>query len=151
MPKQQISNAIARKPATAKKRNRVSQGTPTKAALKRAAATQAAAAKQARKRAWEIQCKQERWIADASYTQPAGTGLKVMHQTAAQRYFRLTKAELGSLRYIEFFNKHHKTAPLGKSYEYAELLTLVYRKFASLEGLPQDNAFIAGGKALFDA
>ncbi|KAJ7690059.1 hypothetical protein B0H17DRAFT_1179983 [Mycena rosella] len=149
MSKREISNKAVQEPVTAKKRTRVPRGTPTKAALQRAAAAEARTRKQTRRRDWERRCKEKRWTPNPRYTQPRGT--RVMHHAAAQRYFRLTRTELGRLPYIEFFNKHHEVAPPGKSYEYARLLRLVHYKFASLAGLPKNAAFVARGKALFDA
>ncbi|KAJ6606264.1 hypothetical protein DFH09DRAFT_1353437 [Mycena vulgaris] len=145
MSNSEISNVSTAKLVAVKKRTRAPRGTPTKAALRKAAV----AAKQAYKRAWERRCASNRWVPNSSYGQPAG--IQVMHRAAAQSYFRLRKAELDTLPYIEFDNKNHPAAPAGKSYEYLMLLSLVHVKFASLAGLPKDVKFKAQGKALFDA
>ncbi|KAJ7118837.1 hypothetical protein C8R44DRAFT_982577 [Mycena epipterygia] len=70
------------------------------------------------------------------------------------KHYRLTKEDMATLPYFQFVNdKHHPDAPPGKSYVVAELDRLVYRKFATLNGISKtlsETEFLNEGRKLFD-
>ncbi|KAJ7491150.1 hypothetical protein FB451DRAFT_1222220 [Mycena latifolia] len=77
-----------------------------------------------------------------------------MHRSDAMKHYRLTEKEMATLPYFTFENKYHEDAPPGKSYVAAELDRLVYRKFATLNGIPRnansEAAFLREGRRLFE-
>ncbi|KAJ6546894.1 hypothetical protein B0H19DRAFT_1162900 [Mycena capillaripes] len=70
-------------------------------------------------------------------------------------YYRLKTEEIATLPYFTFENQHHPLAPPGKSYVVAELERLVYRKFATLGGVSDEDPksetqFLGEGQRLFE-
>ncbi|KAJ7460880.1 hypothetical protein B0H11DRAFT_2004918 [Mycena galericulata] len=121
-------------------------GSPTKVEERKAATV----LKQKRKSEWLTWCLQNVWTPDPLYRQKNGS--KEMHRGDAMQHYRLKDVEIDTLPYFKFENEHRPGAP-GKSYVVAELERLVYRKFATLNGIPQDSLphFLSEGRRLFEA
>ncbi|KAJ7684489.1 hypothetical protein DFH06DRAFT_1155811 [Mycena polygramma] len=130
------------------RKTRAPRGSPTKAELRKAAAE----AKANHKAEWATWCSQNVWTPDPAYRQRAGS--VEMHRATAMGHYRLKVEEIDTLPYVAFANQYHPDAPPGRSYVVADLDRLVYRKFATLNGVPRNPGseaqFLAEGQRLFD-
>ncbi|KIK57496.1 hypothetical protein GYMLUDRAFT_263008 [Collybiopsis luxurians FD-317 M1] len=97
------------------------------------------ALKKQRVEVWNRWCEQNKWNPkdDPHYTQKIGT--QEVHRTEAKQYFCLADKEIDTVPYITFKNEYNERQP-GRSYNLANLHTLVSRKSAYLAGLHEENS-----------